>query len=319
MLSPGVAVAQELGSAQQAFTVSVDPSTPAARSSITITPVSGDIDIAAATMTISVNGTQVYSGAAVPTAVTTLKAGQVMNILVSMKTALGTYKQAFGLTPEDVTIVAEPLSSAPLLYPGKPLVPLGGSVRIVAVADLHTAGGGQIDPSTLAYTWIVDGDEAVDASGIGKRTIIVDSPLQYRSRTVQVSASSPDGSLVGTASLDLESAEPIMRIYVRDPLMGIRFDRALGSDYTLSGSEATFYGVPFSFPLALGAPTLSWYVEGRLSQTGNLVTLRPTGTGTGTASVSLTGASRGSLDAPAASVSLTVSYGNEGGGGLFGL
>jgi len=221
--------------------------------------------------------------------------------------------------PQDVTLVAEPLSSAPPLYPGKPLVPLGGSVRVVAVGDLRTASGIQLDPNTLSYTWVVDGAEEIGASGVGKRVLIVGSPLQYRSGSVEVTVTSPDGSKSGVASLNLASADPVMRIYERDPLMGIRFDRALGDIYTLKGSEVSLYGAPFSFPTALRAPLLSWYVSGALAQTGNLITLRPTGQGRGTASVSLVGASTGSIDAPAASASLTATFGSTGGPNLFGL
>lgn len=229
---------------------------------------------------------------------------------------LGSAGQPFTI---DVALVAEPLSSAPPLYPGKPLVPLGGSVRVVAVADLRTAAGVQLDPNTLSYTWVVDGTEEVGASGTGKRVLIVASPLQYRSGTVEVTVRSPDGLKSGMASLNLASADPVMRIYERDPLMGVRFDKALGDTYTLTGSEASLYAAPFSFPTALRAPLLSWYVNGTLAQTGNLVTLRPTGQGRGTASVSVTGASSGSLDAPAASASLTAFYGSSGGSSLFGL
>ena len=312
-------LAEALGEVQQPFTVSADPGTPSAHGTVTLTPVSGDIDITAATMTVSVNGTQSYTGNAVPVEVALGAAGVTATIVVSMKTTLGTYRQTLSLTPQDVTLVAEPLASAPPFYPGRPLVPLGGSVRVVALADLRTGVGVQLNPTTLSYAWTVDGAEAVSGSGIGERVLIVDSPLQYRARTVEVVVTSPDGLRVGTASLDLVASDPTMRIYERDPLMGIRFDRALGDTYALSGSEASLYGAPFSFPTALRAPTLSWYVGGTLSQTGNLITLRPTGRGAGTTEVSVTGAASGSLEAPAASASLTVSFGSTGGGGLFGL
>ena len=303
LLAPALAFAQ-LGTPLSPFTVSADPVAPAAHSSVTLTPVSGDIDITAATMTVSVNGTQTYSGNAVPVVVTLGAAGATATIVVRVETARGTYRQTLTLPP---------------FYRGKPLVPLGGSVRVVAVADLRTAAGVQLDPSSLSYAWTIDGSEAIGGSGIGKRVLIVDSPLQYRTRTVEVSVASPDGVRRGAAAIELAASDPTMRIYERDPLIGIRFDRAQGDSYALSGSEATFYAAPFSFPTALRAPALSWYVGGALSQTGNLITLRPTGGGQGQTTVSVTGASGGSLDAPAASAALTVSFGNAGGGGLFGL
>ncbi|MDE1944728.1 MAG: hypothetical protein KGI03_00420 [Patescibacteria group bacterium] len=219
----------------------------------------------------------------------------------------------------DVTLVVEPLSSAPPLYPGKPVVPLGGSARVVALADFTGASGKAIDPASLSYAWNVDGVEQLASEGVGKRVLIADAPLEYRTSTVTVSVTSADGALSANASVDLAAAEPIVRIYDRDPLMGVRFDAALPDTFSLAGSEATLYAAPYSFPTALGAPALSWFVGGALSQTGNLITLRPTGQGAGTATVSVTAASKGSIDAPAASDSLTVSFGSAGGGGFFGL
>lgn len=217
-----------------------------------------------------------------------------------------------------VTLVAEPLASAPLLYPGKPLVPVAGSVRMVALADF-TEGSKRLDPTTLAYDWVVDGAHLIGDSGTGRRAVIVDSPLQYRSSTVEVAVSSPTGSETAGASTDLAAAEPILRVYERDPLMGIRFNRALEGSFALTGSEATLYAAPYGFPTALGAPLLSWYVAGVLAQTGNLITLRPAGRGAGEADVSLTAASRGSIDAPVGSHTLSVSFGSPHGGGFFGL
>lgn len=312
-------VSAQFGSAGQPFTISADPRPPPAYGVVTLTPVSGDIDITGATMTVTVGGVQSYSGNAKPITITLGAAGQTAAVSVSMKTSRGTYRQTLSLTPQDVTLVAEPLSSAPPLYPGKPLVPLGGSVRVVAVADLRTGAGVQLDPNSLSYAWVIDGTDEVGASGIGKRVLIVNSPLQYRAGTVEVTVTSPDGLRSGVASLDLAAADPTVRIYERDPLMGIRFDKALGDTYALTGSEASLYAAPFSFPTALRAPLLSWYVSGTLAQTGNLITLRPTGQGRGTASVSVTGDSTGSIDAPAASASLTASYGTSGSSSLFGL
>ena len=319
LAAPFAASALTLGSAQEPFTLSADPAAPAARGTLTLTPVSGDIDITTAIMTVVMNGTQIYSGNASPINIRVGGAGVVETITVSMKTSMGTYKQVLTVTPQDVSLVAEPLSSAPPLYPGGTLVPVGGSVRVVAVADLRTKAGGQLDPSTLSYSWTIDDATSLGASGVGKRTIIVDSPLEYRSSTVGVTVTSADGLHVASGSLELVASEPTMRIYERDPLMGIRFDHALSGSYTIPGSEATLYGAPFNFPTALGAPLLSWYVAGALAQTGNLITLRPTGQGAGTASLSITGESKGSIDAPAASESLSVSFGSGGGGSFFGL
>ena len=122
------------------------------------------------------------------------------------------YNQILSIQPEDVALIAEPISSAPPLYPGKPLVPLEGDVRVVAVANLKNASGVSLDPATLSYAWTVDDTQIANSSGIGKESLIVASPLQYRVRTVSVAVMSQDGVLVGGASFSLSPEEPSVRI-----------------------------------------------------------------------------------------------------------
>lgn len=315
LVLPTATLAQ-FGSEADPFTISVSPAAPVPYSLATLTPVAGQIDITNATMVVTMGGAEVYRGNAKPIALTMGAAGATLAVVVRMQTAASSYKQTFSITPQDVVLVAEPLASAPPLYAGKPLVPLGGSVRVVAMADLRTTAGTRLDPTTLSYAWTVDGTASDSASGIGKRTIIVDSPLQYRSSTVEVRVVSPNGALVAASSLDLVASEPTLRIYEKDPLLGIRFDHALGSSYELKGSEATLYGAAYSFQTALGAPLLRWFLNGAVVQGGPLLTLRPTGPKAGTASLSLTGASS---DVAAASAGLTVSYGSTASTNIFGL
>jgi len=298
------------------FTLSISPQYPAPYGRVIITPVSGQVDITSGVMTATVGGKEVYRGNAATIEVTLGAPGSTSAIVVRLVSDGRAYTQNLTLTPQDVVLVPEPLASTPMLYAGKPLVPLDGSVRIVAMADLRTGAGKRLDPTTLAYSWVVDGVQIGNASGIGKRALIVESPLPYRSRTVEVRAASPDGKLAGAASLDLVAAEPTLRIYERDPLLGIRFGRALNSTYALRGSESTLYAAAYSFPSALGTPILEWFVAGVSAQKGSFITLRPTGAGAGSASLSVTGSTGG---VAGASSNLSVTFGSGSGSSFFGL
>ncbi len=220
------------------------------------------------------------------------------------------------IQPQDVSLIAEPVASAPVLYPGKPLVPLEGTARIVAVASFKDAGGKTLDPATLSYAWTVDGAQIANASGIGKEAIIVASPLQYRERSVSVAVQSQAGNLVGGASLSLAASSPSVRIYVNDPLLGILYDHALFGTYAVSGTETDLYAAPFSLPLSGGAPVLHWFLNGAAAQSGNAITLRPSGTGQGSASLSLT-ASAGTMTQ--ATANLSLSFGAAPSSNFFGL
>ncbi|MDO8407922.1 MAG: hypothetical protein Q7S95_01650 [bacterium] len=312
---PALAGAQTLGAATP-FTLSVAPSNPVPYGRATVTPVPNQVDIANATMTVTVGGKKVVSGNAGPATITLGAPGVPVVVVVRLTSAGSTYTEQVTITPQGVVLVAEPLSSAPPLYKGKSLVPTGGSVRVVAVADMRSAAGKRIDPDTLSYAWTVDDVDFPSASGIGRKTAIIDSPLPYRSQSIVVTVVSQDGRQVGGASIDLASTDPSVRIYERDPLLGIRFDHALTSPYALPGAEVTLYAGLFSFPTALRAPSLQWFVNGVLAETSGFITLRPTGSGEGTASLSVNGAAGSEA---IASSDLTISFGSANRSNLFGL
>ncbi len=317
LLLPLTALAQLEGLENLApsFSLSVDPQYPAPYSKATITAESNMLDLANAILTLTVSGKQIYQGSVQPTTVTLGKAGSGVQVTATISSGGTTYNQTVTIRPQEVSLIVEPISSAPPLYAGKPSMPIGGSTRIVAVANFRNASGGAIDPTTLSYVWTVDDTQIANSSGVGKSAVIVASPLPYRGRTVSVAITSRDGAFVGGDSLSLSPQEPSVRIYENDPLLGIRFDRALLDTYAVS-TESTLYGAPFSVSITNGAPFLQWFVNGTSAQTGNSITLRPTGSGEGSASLSLTASSGGDTSA---TTNLSLTFGKETRSNFFGL
>ncbi|MFA6502843.1 MAG: hypothetical protein WCT45_01125 [Candidatus Paceibacterota bacterium] len=317
---PSFAGAQALdgstGDLGDAFTISVTPQYPTPYSQATLSFLSTSLDLANATMTVSVGGKRTYAGSVQPVNVALGRAGSVANVTVTVTSAGAVYSKNVTIQAQDVSLVAEPMSSSHALYQGKPLVPVEGGTRIVTVANIRDAGGKIVSPDSLSYTWTVDGTLIANSSGIGKGTIIVASPLKYRGRTVSVDVKSQDGALVGGAEISLSVTEPTVRVYVNDPLLGIRFDHALTDTYAIRGAEASLYAVPFSMPLVGGAPTVQWFLNGTAAQTGNTLTLRPAGTGEGRASLSLTATTN---TAAVASTNLSLSFGAKPSSNFFGL
>lgn len=299
------------------FSVAVSPTYPTPFGQAVLTPTSGSTDLSNSVMTILVNGKSVYEGTARSVTIPLGAAGVLVPITVMVKANGVTSTKTLSIRPQDVAIVAEPVSTAPVLYPGKPLVPLDGSVRVVAIATLRDTKGSVLDPATLSYSWVVENTRVIEASGIGRDTLLVAAPLQYRSRDVSVSVQSQDGSVSGGASLSLESQDPVVRLYENDPLLGILYDHALGDSYSIASAEKTLYGAAYSFSLAEGAPLLRWFLNGTAAQTGPSITLKPTGSGSGTASLSLVSSAG---DSTTATANLSLSFGAAKGGlGIFGL
>jgi hypothetical protein len=227
------------------------------------------------------------------------------------------YAQTLNVRPGDLSLVQEPIASAPPLYLGKPLVPMQGEIRLVAVAGFRTAAGAAIDPATLSYSWRQDGSILTDASGIGASSVIVNAPMQYRSSSFSVVVSTQDTSEVAGASVSLAPQDPTLRIYASDPLLGIRFDRALTGSYPIRDTEASFYAAPFSFSLAHTAPIVTWFLGGASAANGSSITLRPTGAGAGTSALSVSAAESATYESALAR--LTLSYGASAGPNIFGL
>lgn len=318
ILLPVAVFAQSLGTlvSTDPFTISVAPRYPAPGSVATLSFLSGSIDLTNATLSVAAGAKNIYAGAVRPVSLTLGKAGSVITIVATVSIGKTNYRQTLKLAPQDVALIAEPISSAPVLYPGKSRVPLEGNTRLVAMANVRGANGVPQNPATLSYVWTVDDTEIANSSGIGKSAIIVASPLQFRARTVSVTVKSPDGTLIGGDALSLDPLEPTVRIYENDPLLGIRFDRALSGLYTIPGAEATLYGAPFSFPTTIGTPRLEWFLNGARAQTGNSITLKPTGTGQGNATLSLTASSGTNSTATA---NLPLFFGAAPSTNIFGL
>ena len=296
LLLPLAAAAQTIGSTSL-LSLSISPQYPLPYGQAVVSVLSPSIDLANATMKVKVAGKEVYQGSVQPVPIRLGKAGSVSTIVVTITSAGASYTQSVTVQPEDVTLIAEPVSSAPAFYPGKPFVPVGGDTRVVAMANFVDAGGKTISPSALSYSWTVDGAAVSSVSGIGKQSLLVASPLQYRSRSVSVNITNQAGGLVGSASLTLSPQDPVVRIYENDPLLGIRSDHALSGSYTIAGSEDTLVAVPFSFPTTGNAPSITWSLDGTKAQTGSTITLRPSGNGQGGATLSVLASSGTALGA----------------------
>jgi len=295
------------------LTLELSPENPAPYGTLTITPESSVINLDAAAVTISVNGKKVSSGNDAPVSITLPGPGIKTTINATASVGGATYSASTSVFPGSIALIEEPLSFAPALYPGKPLVPDGGSVRLVAIADFETSPGASIASSNIVYTWSQDGSTLDSASGIGRSSIVVDAPLQYRSSTVTVTAENQAGTIVGSASTVLTSQEPTLRLYQDDPLEGIIFDTALSGTFAV-GSGATLIAIPYSFGTDTGSPQVNWFLNGAAAQSGSTITLRPTGSGSGSASLSANASGSGTQ----AATSLSITFGSSG-NSLFGL
>ncbi len=296
--------AQSLGAA--ALTITVDPAYPQPYSTITITPQSTLVDLSASVITISVNGKAIWKGSGTGgTAYQVGGSGETDTITVTAVSGGNTYEASITVHPSSVALVMEPLSSTHPFYEGGALIAPEGRMRFVALTDVRGSRGA-INPSQLVYTWKTGNQILQDASGIGRSTLIALAPLLYRDTDLSVTVSTQSGVGMGQASLAISPTEPSVVLYHDGPLLGPNFDSALGSDYTMSGTEDAFRAVPYFFG---SIPALAWSVNGVENGSDPVVTVRTTGTGAGTSALSVTANSVGSDTLSGASSEVNIHYG----------
>ncbi|HVX90111.1 MAG TPA: hypothetical protein VHC20_00420 [Candidatus Paceibacterota bacterium] len=314
LLSTSATHAQVLGA--QPLTILLSPQYPAPYQTVTVTPQSTLIDLARATVTISVDGKVVAQSTGGGSASFTAGgAGSSNTITVSANSPEGSYQTTATVHPTNVALIEEPVSTTHPFYEGAAQVAIQGEVRFVAMADLRTsANGAPLDPAKLVYSWHVDSQALESNSGIGKSSVSVVAPMQYRDETVSVTVSTQDGSITGSASATLAPTDPTILFYRDGPLIGPNFDTAIGDFYSLVGDEDSFRAVGYSFSTF---PTINWSVNGTPSVSQPTITLRPTGTGAGSATVSATASFPGSY--VSASREMTVQFGQSTSHSIFGL
>jgi hypothetical protein len=297
------------------LTVTISPSYPAPYTNVLVTPGSTLIDLSSTNITFSVNGKVVQkSSGAEPFTVTVGGAGQTTSITVTASIDGKIYSKNVAIHPADVALIEEPVSTTHPFYKGGALLASQGRVRLIAVADFRTASGASIVSQNLVYTWR-NGDQILESSsGIGKSVLSATAPDRYRDTTITVTVATQDQSIVGEASAVLSPIDPFVRVYQNDPLLGPLFNQALSDNFTITDSERTFRAVPYFFS---EFPTLSWQVNGTNSQSGQDITVRPTGSGVGSALLAI--AAKALHYPQSANASLSVAFGIKKSTGIFGL
>jgi hypothetical protein len=284
------------------LSMTINPDYPRPYQIVTVTPSSDLIDLSASTVTFTVNGKVVQKSSGTESASIAVGGpGTVTNIVLTVVNNGQTYTEKTSIRPADVALILEPLSTTHPFYEGASLVGSEGRLRLIAIPDLRTSAGKQIPASSLVYTWKNDDQTLQASSGIGKSVLSAAASVRYRDSVITVIVSSQDSSIVGSAAVAISPTDPIVRIYENDPLLGPRYENALPSSISMTGSEETYRVVPYFFS---SLPSLSWSVNGTPSQTGKDITVRPTGNGKGTALLGVDAESGSPIQSGAAQLSV---------------
>ncbi|HEC93824.1 MAG TPA: hypothetical protein ENI56_00385 [Candidatus Kaiserbacteria bacterium] len=301
------------------FYIHLNPNYPQPYSSVVLTLSGNAISINNSTFSVLVNGKKVgTSTGRQPVSFETGASGKSMYVVVRTNFNGKVYTRTVTLHPASVALVVEPLSTAPMWYPGTPTIPSFGKVRLVAIPNMQI-NGKPLSPSTLSYVWKI-GNETLQASGVGKDSAVINAPLPYRENSVSVTVQDPKNTQTAQRALTLVSGTPVVHIYENNPLTGTDYGHALSSNFgaTIGSSESTFVAVPYGFSLTGATPIVTWFLNGAKVQTGPMLTVRPKGAGGGSATISALVEKDSAYESEKAQIPLQFGS-HTGGFGLFGL
>lgn len=272
--------------------VKINPQLPEPGASVRITIESYLTDLYKANITWSVDGKVVERGTGRSTFIfKNGPSGKTTTVSVYIITNTGeVVTRNFYFTPVGVTIMWEADTYTPPFYKGKALMVPQAMVRIVAVPDTINTGS-PLEAGKLVYTWKKDNyvDEA--SSGYGKNAFSFVGPKPLTNTKIILDVSSIDDSAGSEIQVYLPQVRPFILLYEKDPLLGVLYNKPLGSEFTLNKKEFSISAEPYFFSNERSdAPAIkyNWSVNGRVVQNyGRNITLRNDAGAKGTSAVSL--------------------------------
>lgn len=250
------------------FTMSLDisPRTPAPNDVVTARVRSFSTSLDDKTVVWTVNGEEVGRGMGKTTQEITMGAAGTTNVIrVSVILSSNNIKtETLTVRPGLVYLSWEARSATPVWYVGGALPSPGSEVLVRARPELRF-GSGILDPTTLTYTWSLDGRPLRSLSGVGKNLFtFTTGNLPNRLHRISVVVSSPSGQSRGEGEINIPIINPEVLFYEVDPLVGPITQRTLQNTSIIRNNEPQLLAAPFFFSAdALNLLEYNWKIGGR--------------------------------------------------------
>ena len=257
-----IVLAQTNGLLPSDASVSLNPEMPGANQPVTATASSFSADLNSATISWTVNSKTISSGKGLKTFTFTTGQSNTTTILkVRINTKTGeVINKTFTLKPSNVDLIWQSYGYVPPFYKGKSLFSHQNKIKFVAIPHIINSNGVEVSANNLIYTWTRNGTVLGDFSGYGKNTYTMISSVISRPLDIDVRVTSPSSDDVASASTMVSPVDPTVIFYLKDPLYGIEFQKALNGDVSLSGTkEANILVSPFYFGVISSADSSLQY------------------------------------------------------------
>jgi len=274
--------AQILGSSEVALEIT--PQFPQPYEQIEIRLVSVTVDLNRSNISWFINDSKQLAGIGEKKlSFTAGGAGTISQVDVVIRTATGgSITRSVAVRPASVDILWSAHAYTPPFYKGKALAPSRGFVTFTAMPQLVTRGGSVVRPEDVVYTWGQRGIVLGTTSGYGKRRLVLRAgPATYQPITVSVVATSFDNTVTAYKTIGVRTENQRVIFYEKHPLLGVRYENALGNSFALEQDEITLRAEPYFFSLddvIDGLLLFSWRVNNKptvsLDEKKNEITLR---------------------------------------------
>lgn len=234
---------------------------------ITITAKSYSLDINGATITWTSGGKTLGKGVGLTSLVVKAPSlGKTQTINVTAASADGTtYRNSIVITSSSVDMVVESDGFVPPLFRGKAPVAYQNKVKVTAIPHLANSSGVEYDPVKLVYKWEQSTKVLESGSGYGRQSVTIPGSIIPRPYIINVTVTTPDGSVRGTGSVSVVPDVPSVELYRTDSLYGPLYNSAAGNTIYLGTQRETgVTAAPYGFNVpesGVGTLSLAWVIN----------------------------------------------------------
>jgi hypothetical protein len=216
--------------------------------------------------------------------------GTLIRFDVTMEDVHGkTLSNSYQTWVGDVAFVWEGRTYTPILYPGRALQSPGAEIALVALPNVVDANGRRYQKDELTYSWVSrHGGSLIE--GRGKHSILVTNPNPFSTYTVTLTVRDPGDNVRARRTVKIPVTEPAVQLYEDSPLLGVRYDSALGRAYRMYSTEAVITAEPYYMSASARDDevlTYEWDIERTLYDNPGSIILRPEGNQAGEATLNL--------------------------------
>lgn len=204
----------------------IDPLNPEPNSSVTLTLRSYSLDVDNAMVTWVSGGKELLKGYG-EKKITVRTRGAGENIVVSAKAETDAgdfFITSVTLVPQSVAIVYEtPESYVPTFYEGRSLPGEGSIVKFVAMGNI-SENGRVVPPSSLSYSWFVNGELREQSSGRGRQSALIPLDILSDSTEIKVVARSSSG-ITAEKKIEVFPHQVLPLFYTYSDIFGTDFTK----------------------------------------------------------------------------------------------